>query len=220
MGKGKKKKELEDCYYCGDKSHSEEHCIPRCLFDHSKPYIPVKVPGCEKHNQGFSIHDEYFCHLMHLKMNSAEIGSEPTERIFRAAKRKSTVGYKVLEQSFQTTITTTSGIILPNVTAIKADISRINIVFDKITRGLHFHHFGERTEDTHIFKFLGDKLYNETLIPFTTRVVLQARNVEYRFIKRPFSNTTFWYYWLYEDIFVTMLISKNELEDGKPKSES
>ena len=54
-----KKDDLHECYICGGKHESDDHCPPKCFFPKGYRSNLMTVPSCMVHNEQQSEDDEY-----------------------------------------------------------------------------------------------------------------------------------------------------------------
>jgi hypothetical protein len=128
---------------CFKEAISEEHIPPKCLFPESKD-LPlgvdyrknlIKVPSCAEHNLQKSGDDEYLLYFLvsNFNVNLTGLRQWATKLRRSMSKRPSKLRiFKNLKAVVYRGVTT--GI-------YEIDHERINQQFDRISRGIYYHHF-------------------------------------------------------------------------------
>jgi hypothetical protein len=142
----------ESCYMCCRRATSREHVPPRCLFPEAsecegRSYRKslLTVPSCDLHNSQKSADDEFLMVSLAGIIGNNSIGyKHKFSKVDRALRRSS---YRLLDKIF--TKRKEYAIEIENneflyMTWGTPDATRLQNCFDRIARGLHFHHFGKQ----------------------------------------------------------------------------
>ena len=134
---------MAECYMCNKAGISLEHVPPQCLFPESKD-LPsglnlrknlITVPSCEEHNLRKSGDDEYLLFILvgNINVNSIGLIQWGTKIRRSMVKRPSKKGiFKNLQPVVFRGISTGK---------YEIDFERISRQFDRISRGIYYHHF-------------------------------------------------------------------------------
>jgi hypothetical protein len=151
----RKSRKLGECVYCGRvKPITEDHVPPKNLFAKPRPNNLIKVPSCREchsENKQVSQDDEYF-RLMHtLREDTA---SHPDVKqilptVLRSLARPDKVGFaKSLFRSMkEVNVRTRSGLFLGKKPAFDVNLTRLDNVARRITKGLFYHEKRHRLPD-------------------------------------------------------------------------
>ncbi len=149
-----------NCVYCGvHTATTEDHVIPRGLFDAAPPGGYIKVPACLECNNGHSRDEEYFVATVTAEGDfyASAAARRVIERIgqkHQSGKRTMKGLAKRLVSSIESvTVNSESGIFLGTQPVVRLEVARVNRVLRKMVRGLFFHEFGRRlpVEDKHLW---------------------------------------------------------------------
>ncbi|NQU04775.1 MAG: hypothetical protein HQ568_01680 [Calditrichaeota bacterium] len=138
----KRKRNKETCYFCGAEASSREHVPPKCIFDTSKPHNNlITVPSCDEHNSGLSEDDEYLkWFLLTSAADDSLINSRQFEAMIRGINERPKLLASLMQKRKYINIKTVSGIDLGFKPGFVIDWTRVNRIFDKIIKGLFYHH--------------------------------------------------------------------------------
>lgn len=139
------------CYMCDKPATTREHVPPLCFFpeprdigtDYRKNL--VTVPACDEHNLKRSTDDEYILAVVAFHWRNNRVAYTQSVTKLKRALGYSKKYYDLFFGEGRHTFFVWNGQALVTSTV---DIERINASFQKIARGIYFHHFKE--------KFLGN----------------------------------------------------------------
>ncbi len=145
----KQKKGEEQCFICGETATTCDNIPPACIFPHPAPTDLLRVPACKQHNEGSSKDDEYFRFFVAATASgSDQAHGIIKDRIVEKAKSKPKLLSSIMKNAHsRIEIRTPAGIILGYRPGFKFDRKRIYNIFNKIVRGLFYHHFKQRLLD-------------------------------------------------------------------------
>lgn len=132
---------------CDRLATTQEHVPPKAFFPKQKDLDPgmdyrqnlITVPACNEHNLATSTDDEYVSIVVALHWKNNEAGyNYITPKTKRALRRSGGLLARIAEGNAPTTV---EG--LPS-RAIQVDIEGFQIVLDKVARGIHYYHFGQK----------------------------------------------------------------------------
>ena len=141
----RQRREELPCVYCGERSTSDDHVPPKALFVPPRPPL-ITVRACDTCNNGASDDDEAFRAFMSVRAGSEEGEThalwQTTLRGIRRNRRES----RRLVASMRTLPSySRSGLLWTgNRVAATFPAGPHDRVMSRTTRGLYFHHFGER----------------------------------------------------------------------------
>lgn len=143
------KAKLGECVYCGHVGPlTIDHVPPQSFCGKPRPSDLVKVPSCKTCNEGASMDDEYFKTMMVFKERA---GDHPEallirDSVFRglAKPQKKRFTSRILDAVRHVERTTPSGIYVGNSAAYDVDLTRLDRVVSRVTRGLYWHHHHSR----------------------------------------------------------------------------
>ena len=172
---------MQSCYICDAPGSTSEHVPPRAIFPEEKD-IPGKsyrvnlitVPSCPVHNTGKSDDDQFLLVSLAGIIGNNSIGyRQHTTKVNRAIRRTSN---RLLESVFVANRRLARVDISDNrfldVIVGTPDADRLSQCFDRIVRGLYYHHFG--------FKLVGE---TKSVLGFLFHQSVNAKNF-LKFIKR------------------------------------
>jgi hypothetical protein len=136
----------ETCYWCLNPATGIEHIPPKGLFPKGHRNNLITVKSCNEHNQDFSKIDERMRFYMTSMGGESEIAkSHFDNKTIRGLKRKESRGLAI--DLVTSKFTTTEGD-----TLFRENATNWDSYFEKIIRGLYFHHFNKNLKDrTHFF---------------------------------------------------------------------
>ncbi len=124
---------------CEEKSISDEHVPPKCIFPEVKDLgidyrkSPIKVPSCDVHNMRKSKEDEYLMMVLTCSITNNRVAMNQIQtKILRSWERNPKLAglllrvNKPIKSNGQSTL------------AFKVDVNRFNRSLDWIVRGLYF----------------------------------------------------------------------------------
>jgi hypothetical protein len=161
----------QTCYMCERASTSREHAPPQCLFPESKDAGNdlrkqlITVPSCDLHNSRKSADDEFLLISLAGIIGNNSIGyAHKFTKVNRAIKRSA---FRLLDEAMKDKRLEWVEF-APNrfidVIWGTPDYERLANCFDRISRALHFHRFGQKFLGT-TKAFLG---YTRTELPNPT----------------------------------------------------
>lgn len=139
------------CYMCEAEGSTSEHVPPRALFPQAKDAAGqdhradlITVPSCELHNMGKSRDDEFLMVSLAGIIGNNSIGyRHKFTKVNRAIRRTS---YKLLMGAFASKpklhVVDLGNNRFIDVLWGTPDQARLAFCFERIVRGLHYHHFG------------------------------------------------------------------------------
>lgn len=172
---------MRPCYFCNRPGTTDEHVPPRAIFPAQKDFPRenhrldlITVPSCTEHNSGKSDDDEFLLISLAGIIGNNSIGyRQQRTKVDRALRRSS---YRLLDKVFiadrrhgRIEISNNKFI---DVIVGTPDADRLAQCFDRIVRGLHYHHFGK--------KLIGE---TKPFLGFLLHKSVSARNFQ-KFIKR------------------------------------
>jgi hypothetical protein len=145
------RKRKGQCVYCGAVGQlTDDHIPPDCLFDR-RPTDILEIPSCRRCNHGSSLDDEYFKTMIVLKDKA---GSHPEavllrESVFRGLRNPRKVGFarSIVRSIRSVQLRTPAGLYVDKAPGFNVDLSRLDRVVARITRGLFWHHRKIRLPD-------------------------------------------------------------------------
>ncbi|MEK7951004.1 hypothetical protein [Luteolibacter soli] len=146
-----KRMTMKTCYMCHEPGVSKEHVPPRCIFPETKDVQEnlrqnlITVPSCDLHNSQKSDDDAFLLVSLAGIIGNNSIGyRQKITKVNRALKRSA---FRLLHESLSN----------PRIELLEygpnqfvdviwgtPDYDRLSTCFDRIARGLHFHHFGTK----------------------------------------------------------------------------
>jgi hypothetical protein len=135
--------ENDKCYMCGAPATTKDHIPPWGMFPEPKPDNPIKVRACRACNNGSSLDDEYFRLVVGACSNdSPQSMAVLNQRILRKARERPRLATMFLKSCVHVEEFSPGGIYIGPARAVKYDRSRIQVVINKIVRGLFLRHTG------------------------------------------------------------------------------
>ena len=136
------------CTYCLiNEATTDDHVIPEGLFDVAPPEGYIYAPACEPCNNGYSRDEEY---LLMVLLAEGSISSPAANRVLdrvgrdhRSGRRKRLgLARTLLDNVGEVSVSSPAGVYLGDAQVVALDVTRVNRVLRKITRGLFLHVFG------------------------------------------------------------------------------
>lgn len=143
------------CVYCGRvRPLTDDHVPPKALCGKPKPADLIVVPSCTRCNNGASRDDEYFKTVMVLKDRA---GGHPEavairDSVFRglAMRKKAKFRLRILRSMRDVALRTPAGLHIGKAPGFDVDLTRLDRVVGRVTRGLYWHHHDHvRLPDDH-----------------------------------------------------------------------
>jgi phage FluMu protein Com len=135
------------CYFCGEKATSDEHVPPKAMFPKEKSITSerflIKVPSCKKHNEGYSIDDEYFAYVHASKRGANDNYENPIQdKILRALGRNPHLINTLYKAKTNVFIKNNVNGLYQSTWAFNLDYIRINRILNKISKAIIKYEFG------------------------------------------------------------------------------
>lgn len=192
---------IDTCYMCEAEATSREHVPPKCLFPKAREVGSnyrlnlITVPSCPVHNMGKSHDDEFLMVSLAGIIGNNSIGyMHKFTKVDRALRRTS---FALLKKVFKNkpvkhVIDLGENKFL-DVLWGTPDHARLFSCFDKISRGIFFHHYGQ--------KFLGDikvllgflRYHDESNVNLT-RFLIDKAEMDLVAVERAAQNPDVYYY--------------------------
>lgn len=134
----------EKCVICGEREAvTRDHVPPKNLFPVPRPNDLVTVPACRECNNGASVEDEDFRTYLSLQIGRQ---NHLTEKLWFDGAQKSLTRRKSLQQQILASlrpiqVQTKTGV--ESKTAFEVPERIYRRVFERVVRGLYYHHFGK-----------------------------------------------------------------------------
>lgn len=130
------------CVICGQlPAETRDHVPPKNLFPKPRPPDLITVPACVQCNNGSSVEDEDFRTYLSLQIGRQ---SELVDKLWlqskKSLKRRTAFRTKFLHSLRDVEIPTPQG--PQQRTTFPVPCRIYEVVFERVVRGLYFHHFG------------------------------------------------------------------------------
>jgi hypothetical protein len=143
---------IGECVYCGKTRRlTDDHIPPKGLWNKPRPPDLITVPSCSSCNSGASRDDEYFKSMMVFKDKS---GSHPEAvavrpSVFRGLEMPKKIGFarSLVKGIRRVRVQTPARLHLGRRFVFDVDLTRLDRVVERITRGLYWHHRRSRIPD-------------------------------------------------------------------------
>lgn len=176
------KRRVGECVYCGKTRRlTDDHIPPKGLCNKPRPSDLINVPSCWSCNNGASRDDEYFKTMMVFK---DEAGSHPEaagirSSVFRGLQMPEKIGFarNLVQGIREVRVRTPAGLHLGRRLAFNVDLTRLDRVVDRITRGLYWHHRGSRIPDEFEVVILSEDGLRSVAAPEIERIRIQKEIV-------------------------------------------
>lgn len=134
---------LDRCSICGVRSATtRDHVPPKNLFPKPRPQDLITVPACAHCNNGSSVEDEDFRTYLSLQIGKQ---TDLTNKLWLQSK-KSLERRTAMRQAFIESIKSldlTLHLESEGCMAFEVPERIYNVVFERVVRGLYYHHFNE-----------------------------------------------------------------------------
>jgi hypothetical protein len=200
---------METCYMCDRPRTTREHVPPQCFFPEQKD-LPegvdyrrnlIQVPSCDEHNLHSSEDDEYLLVIIaaHYLNNQAAYSHYMT-KIIRTFRHSGGLRQRFFESCFPATLNGE-----PTV-AIVPETDRLLSELDKIARGIHYRHFGQKWLAPSLWIFSPSRLRSTGSFydHLSLRICTEAEN-QIGDTPQYGDNPDIFYYQAYRDDLLTML---------------
>ena len=183
------------CYMCGEVATSEEHVPPKCVFPERKD-LPngvdlrkqlFTVPACDVHNTKKSRDDEYFLYVLASSFQINRVGrNQYLSKIRRAIKRNSSLLKKFAKTAEPVIVKDPLTDTTEKSIAHKLDEDRFNLIIDRLSRGIYYHHFREKWLE-HV-KYQAEFLFptTDTSDESNSRTKAISKNADEWFLKKKY----------------------------------
>ena len=131
----------EKCVYCNEnKCTTNDHVPPKSFFPKPRPSNLITVPSCLECNQGLGKDEEFFlATFMFSQVGVSDAGKRLwLEKLSRMYEKNLGLRKKIAQHLESLSLQTTSGIYLGNTMTINTDEKRLEMVVNKILKGLYF----------------------------------------------------------------------------------
>lgn len=134
------------CCYCGiKKATTRDHIPPKGIFNKPRPNDLITVPCCIDCNNKASKYDERF--KAYLGMHVAKAGGEGEklfkEGVLETVRHNTKIKQAIFQSSYPVYTSLRSDTIITKGVAIPWDNEAHDLIIERITRGLFFHHYKE-----------------------------------------------------------------------------
>jgi hypothetical protein len=136
------------CTYCNKLANTKDHIPPKGLFPKPRPSSLITVPTCSSCNNSYSKDDEYLRDVLSFR---EELSDNPfitqlNKAIPRRFDPSRSEGYfkYIHGRMGEESVKTKSGIYLGVKTTFYEDLSRIQRVLERVTKGLYRHCTGNK----------------------------------------------------------------------------
>lgn len=130
---------MKKCYFCGENANTDEHVPPKCFFPSEFRNQLLTVPSCRKHNEGFTKVDER-CFIYIQAASGSKIAYDifvnKTDKNLSHEKKRGLK--KSLDDEYEV-----FKIDDKEIHTNYIDVKYFNQFFEKIVKGLYYHHFRE-----------------------------------------------------------------------------
>lgn len=153
------------CIYCGvARADTSDHIPPKCLFAEPRPSNLYTVPCCAACNTSFALHDEYFRTAMAFRW---DVSDHPAavgvvDKALRSTARSSGFRELFVHALEDAPIVTHGGVYVEEGGRFQADMSRINIVLERIVRGLYYKKVGSPLAASHRVLTIVDEIAEQS----------------------------------------------------------
>lgn len=207
---------------CGGVATTRDHIPPRGLFPAPRPHNLVTVPACEKCNHGSSLHDEYFRLTVATgSRSSPQSFSLLQQRILPRMSKNPALIAELMRSVHWAPVRSEGGIFLGHAPVFPIDRPRIQIVIEKIVKGLYYHRNKRRLpSDQVVTPFLYnptiEKQFQEAITLLPLYNVGDGSVFSYRYLMGDGpSPMSYWFFMFYNDttfiITRTLLVSTSQV---------
>ncbi len=141
------------CYFCGSVATSDEHVPPKAVFPKPKDSPDgrdyrlqlIKVPACDLHNSATSKDDEYLLYVATMSLTANSLGTHHfLTKVRRAIDERPALIRSIVKTAQRVHVhDRQTGKEFPTY-GFEVDGNRLDVIFEKIARGIHFHETGGR----------------------------------------------------------------------------
>ena len=134
------------CVFCGKPATTRDHVPPKGIFLKPRPSNLITVPSCQSCNNGASAWDEGFRNIISMRPG----GDTPDavtlwkQKALPSLRRNRPEMERLRKTMRDVPVAAQDGRILGHVTLVNFDATAHDRTIERITRGLYFHHYGER----------------------------------------------------------------------------
>jgi hypothetical protein len=202
-----RKPNVERCVFCDGIATTRDHVPPKCMFPNPRPLNSVRVPACNACNGGTKLEDEYF----RLVVASATSGSAEALALLKSKigpkmQTRPALVRRLVKSTVPTDIHSPSGLYIGRRPAFHVDRKRLQIVINKIVRGLFYH---ETTSRLSLDARVADYMYNPQLVggfrdaicSLKIQDIGDGRTFSYRYVVSEESpEVSFWFMMFYSQV--------------------
>ena len=195
----------DSCYLCGVAATTRDHIPPRGIFPKPWPSNLLTVPACATCNQSRSLDDEYFRVVVAAGSNDSPQSLDLLrQRILPKMRKRPGLILGLMKSAQWVDVSSPGGIHVGCGRALSFDRPRIQVVIDKIVRGLFFKHTGHRLPTQWVVE---DFLYKPLVREELRAAILGLPLIEvgdgtvysYRYHISDSSDESFWALMFYND---------------------
>ena len=163
-----KKRVGQTCFLCDERAITGEHVPPKGFFPTSlrMNLNLLRIPACFKHNNNSKLDDEYARTALAIGSPESTTGLQLfEERVISAALQgREGLLAAINRQMKPVFYRHTSGILEPRF-SYELDKQRVQVVMDKIARGLFWHHTGSRVPNNYcVSPYVRNRSWNDTAV--------------------------------------------------------
>ena len=221
-GQKNRPKRNRECYLCGHPATTNDHIPPKCIYPEPKPSNLITVPACVSCNSATKLDDEYFRWLVATgSPGSQEARALVKGPIVRGFRKRPALLYSVMKYADRLSVSTPAGIFVGTQPVFQFDRPRVQVVINKIVRGLYHYNLQRTFPPDYI---VADFRLNPRLTPeFQTEICkLPLRDVgdgsvfSYRFIESEDEvGVTLWFLMFFNRV---LFITQTEPNPQFPKT--
>jgi hypothetical protein len=142
------KRSKSTCFLCGAPATTRDHIPPIGVFPSPRPNNLITVPACANCNRTTSLNDEYFRLVVAaISQDSPQSHVLLKERILPRARNNPALIVDLLKSVQRMEFRNQQGLVQGQAPVLSFDAERIQVVIDKIVRGLFFKHTRRRLEE-------------------------------------------------------------------------
>ena len=167
------KQDKGECYLCGSPATTRDHIPPLGVFPEPRPTDLITVPACCACNHDRSLHDEYFRLMVAAgSRDSPQSIAVLHQRIIPRVRETPALIVEFMRSVQRLDVHSAGGIYLGRASAFSFDRPRIQVVIDKIVRGLFLKHTKRRLAADCVVE---DFLYNPVIQPSLQEAITPLR---------------------------------------------
>ena len=190
------------CIYCGvAKANTSDHVPPRCLFVEPRPSNLYTVPSCAACNARFALHDEYFRTAMAFRwdVSNHPAAVDIVNKALRSTARSGGFRQLFVDTLEKAPIITHGGIYVEEGGRFQADMGRINIVLERIVRGLHYKKLDVPLPTSHRVFTVADEILEQSDMSLRNNI-LRAWQPYTQGEPEVFGDETFLFFWYLDNV--------------------